>query len=219
MSDPVAASDSQGVGILEYRGAEAPERILRRRWVRIGLFVISLLAAVSPFLSFAYHESPLSVVASWARTGHEGALALVGLPFFAGVVAAAWRLRLVFDGGPVSRAGRQIVHGLAAMFVSATFAFSLQSVAHDVSGRDFLQMLIAPGLIAVGIGVITWLGARGRKEETVTAAIYFAYAANAAMCLLIFADSGQAGWWVTLCAVGAMGVEMAIAIVEAACGR
>src|SRR5258706_11431523 len=86
-----------GLNILEYRRGEAPESILHLRWVRVTLFLVSLAAAVSPFLAFAYGDSPESVVEEWLIRQREGTLGLIGFPFFAGVVAAIGKVRLTFD--------------------------------------------------------------------------------------------------------------------------
>jgi hypothetical protein len=207
-----------GTNILEYRRGEPAESVLCRRWVRVILFVISLGAAVSPFLPFAYGYSPESVVEEWVTQQHEGTLAMIGFPFFAGVVAAMWKLRLTFDKLPL-RAERFIAFALSGTFVTATGAFTLQNLAQYLKLTEWLQMLVAVGIIAVGVGVVAWLGVKNRKSEAVTAAIYFAYAGNAVMCLLIFAGSGEPGWWVTLGVVAAMGVEMVITILQTALGR
>jgi hypothetical protein len=218
MSDPVAASDSRGVGVLEYRGAEAPELVLRRRRVRICLLGIALAAAVSPFLAFDFGESPWSVVKEWMTSRREATLALIGLPFFAGVVAAGWKLRLIFDAPP-SRVARCIVYWLAGMFATATGTVCVMMYLNDLNFAERLQVLVAPGVMALGVGVITWHAVKGRRTDAVTAAIFFAYAANAAMCLVIFSDSNESGWWLTLATVSAMGVEMVTTIVLTALGR
>jgi hypothetical protein len=102
-----------GLNILEYRRGEPAESILRRRWVRVMLFVVSLGAAVSPFLAFAYGYSPESVVEEWVTQQREWTLAMIGFPFFAGVVAAMWKLRITFDKPP-SRAIRDCDRGVCA---------------------------------------------------------------------------------------------------------
>src|SRR3954467_9343149 len=128
MGEPIEPAPSVPVAanILEYRRGETPEMILRRRPVRVGLFVMSLAAAISFFLSFAYHESPLSVVAEWMRSGREGILALIGAPFFAGVVGMVWKLRLLFPAP--TRATRSIVYMFAGMLATATGVFCTQGL-------------------------------------------------------------------------------------------
>jgi hypothetical protein len=103
--------------------------------------------------------------------------------------------------------------------VTATGAFALQGLFEDLRLIERLQLLVAVGIVAVGVGVVTWLNMKARRREAVTAAVYFAYIGNAVMCLLIFAGSGEPGWWVTLGVVAAMGVEMVITIVQTALGR
>jgi hypothetical protein len=209
---PVAAN------VLEYRRGERPEMIVRRRAVRVGLFVLSLAGAISVFLPFAYGESPMSVVSEWMTSGREGLLALIGAPFFAGLVAMAWKLRLSFSAPP-SRAARSVVYLFAGMLATSTGVFCAQALSNDMNLFERLQVCVAVGLLVVGLIVVTWLGLREHRNEAATAAIYFAYAANATMCLLVFADSAQAGWWMTLGVVGVMGAEMALTIVETALGR
>jgi hypothetical protein len=209
---PVAAN------VLEYRRGEMPEMILRRPRVRVGLFVLSLAGVVSVFLPFAYGESPLSAVMEWMASGREGVLALIGAPFFAGIVAMAWKLRLSL-AAPPSRAARSVVYLFAGMLATATGVFCAQALSSDMNLFERLQVGVAVGLLVVGLIVVGWLGLREHRNEAATATIYFTYAANATMCLLVFADSAQAGWWVTLGVVGVMGTEMALTIVETAMGR
>jgi hypothetical protein len=205
--------------VLEYRSGETPEMIVRRPRVRVGLFVLSIMGAVSVFLPFAYGESPLSVLSEWMRSGREGALALIGAPFFAGIVAMAWKLRLVFHPPP-SRPARSVVYMIAGMLATATGVFCAQAlVSNDMNLFERLQVCTGIGVLVVGLLVSGWLGLKERRSEAATATIYFAYAANAAMCLWVFADSAQVGWWVTLGVVAVMGAEMALTIVETAMGR
>lgn len=205
--------------VLEYRRGETPEMIVRRSRVRVGLFVLSLAGAVSVFLPFSYGESPFSVVMEWMTSGREGALALIGAPFFAGVVAMAWKLRLVFSAPP-SRPARSVVYMFAGTLATATGVFCAQAlVSNDMNLFERLQVGTGIGVVVVGLLVSGWLGLKERRSEAATATIYFAYAGNATMCLWVFADSAQAGWWVTLGMVGVMAAEMVVTIVETAMGR
>jgi hypothetical protein len=220
MGEPIESAPAVPVAanVLEYRSGETPEMILRRPRVRVGLFVLSLAGAVSLFLPFAYHESPVSVVADWMTSGREGVLALIGAPFFAGIVAMAWKLRLTFSAPP-SRGARSIVYMFAGMLATATGVFCALALFNDLNLFERLQVCAGVGVLVVGLVVVAWLGLREHRNEAATATIYFAYAGNATMCLLVFADTAQAGWWVTLGVVGVMGAEMALTIVETALGR
>jgi hypothetical protein len=220
MGEPIESARALPVAanVLEYRSGERPEMIVRRPAVRVGLFVLSLAGAVSVFLPFAYGESPLSAVMEWMTSGREGALALIGAPFFAGIVALAWKLRLMFPARP-SRVARAIVYLFAAMLATATGVFCAQALSNDMNLFERLQVCVGIGLLVIGLIVVAWLGLREHRNEAATATIYFAYAGNATMCLLVFADSAQVGWWVTLGVLGVMGAEMALTIVETALGR
>ena len=204
--------------ILEYRTSEQPEMIVRRPRVRVALLVLSLAGVASVFLPFAYGESPLSVVADWMVTGREGALALIGAPFFAGIVAMAWRLRLTF-ARPPGRAARSMVYMCAGMLATATGVFCGQALLEDMNLFERLQVCVGIALLVVGMVVSGWLGLKEHRTEAATATICFAYAANATMCLWVFADNAQAGWWVTLGVVCVMGAEIVLTIVETALGR
>ena len=106
------------------------------------------------------------------------------------------------------------------MLATATGVFCSLALSNDMNLFERLQVCAGIGVLVVGLVVVTWLGLREHRNEAATAAIYFAYAGNATMCLLVFADTAaQAGWWVTLGVVGVMGAEMALTIVETALGR
>ena len=70
-------------------------------WLRELALLVSLPAAVAPFIDFTYHTSPASVVSEFAKAmfrdkPDEGfVLILIAMPFCLGIVIALRRLRLL----------------------------------------------------------------------------------------------------------------------------
>lgn len=203
--------------VLEYAGADASRDRRLPLPLRGVFFCVALVAAVTPFLPFAVGTSPLDVVRVWERSWDFN-LMLVGLPFFAGVFGAVWRLRL-FVGHPW-RAERALLYGVALVLGAANVVLLFRGIdGGDFKVEELLQILVGPGVaLAWAVGAV-WLRRRGRRDEAVTAALAGAYLGNAAMCLLIFAPSSDIGWRVTAGVVLGLVSETVTTLVWAARSR
>jgi hypothetical protein len=189
------------VPVLEYGrpgdGAAVPPGV----WLRVVCFVLSLLAAGSIFLPFAFDTSPLDALTQWDDLANEFVLILLSVPFLAGIPIAAWSLRRLARPR-LTRGERWVVLALAVAFAGAMLWACVRTLVEgDLQVVEVFLLLIGPALLAGVAVVFVWLMRRGRRDAAAIAGLDGAYVANAVMLLIIFHSVDEWGWWVTCVAV------------------
>jgi hypothetical protein len=203
--------ESAGPPVLEYAAADGAAQRPLPALLRATFLLVAFGAAFSPFLSFAYGTSPLDTLPFDDRHV-DLPLMLVGLPFFAGCVALAWKLRLL--GPPTHVIERVAVHVMALLFASATAGFIARGGSEG--GLTFLEwttIAVAPLILTGGTVLLVWFRRKRRPDDAAFVAVCTAYAANAVMCLLIFWGSRYPGWLLTAAVILGMLSEAVTTVV------
>jgi hypothetical protein len=207
---PTTPTPAMAVPVLEYGRpgdhVAAPPGV----WLRGVCFALSLLAAGSIFLPFAFGVTPLDALTHWDDVANEFVLILLAVPFLAGVPIAAWSLRRLVRPR-LTRGERWIVLILAIAFAAAMVWASVRTLVEgDLQPVEVFLILIGPALLAGVVVVFIWQTRRGRRDAAAVAALNGAYVANAVMLLIIFHSIDEWGWWVTAVAVAGLIFESAV---------
>src|SRR4051812_18920198 len=146
--------------VLEYATADGATQRPLPILLRATFLLVTFGAAASPFLDFAYGTSPLDTIPYNARH-FDLPLMLVGLPFFAGVVALAWKLRRL--GPPTHIVERLIVYFLALAFAGATAGFIARGGTEGgLTYTEWVTIAIAPVILTGGTVLLVWFRRKGR---------------------------------------------------------
>jgi hypothetical protein len=203
------------------RDADAPLHV----WARLGFVVTAGEAVATFFLPFSFGIAPFGVVGAlmplgWRAGGLAGfgwPLLLVAAPFLASFPIALLALRRLFvPRRRMSVAERVVCFVVAGACAAATLFLSAGMLFEDAFVPEMLKMLVGPTGVVAGVGLISWLVWRGRADDAAAAAMQVAYAANGAMCALMFAEDAEIGWWLTWLALAGVLAEQTVAIVRAA---
>jgi len=184
--------------------------------LQLVAFVLSLPAAVVPFVPFCWGVSPLKAVQEidsmhWNDLG----IPLLGITFFLGlpiVAAQAFRLLEV----PFHRGLRCATWLGFSVAGAATATVSVQIINHALRERADGSVvgasvgLAALFLIATAL-VLARRWFRDPAAPTVLPAslvLAFPYAGNALICLIAFVDDRQIGWWLTVAALLGLALDL-----------
>src|SRR5690242_20737114 len=164
------------------------------RWLRALALLLTLPAALAPFVNFTYDISPMYVIREFFHMLLAGAresdmfLVLLAIPFFLGPAIVIAHVRLLVHDS-MTRPERAILLSFAAASASATLSFLgfglYQTVYHfDKSDLEFLPIFaIGPALIGAGCFLVWRLRRRGSGlQSIVMTAMRIAYVANAIGC-------------------------------------
>ena len=178
--------------VLDY-GITAIPRTRPLQWL---MLVLSLPSLVVPFLDFYWHVSPLdAVVEPFVNDWVEVPLALLGFGFFVAFPIIAWRTHLLWRE-PRRRARRAY---LASALLAWAGTVALNALWYREMIRrvreegwalpgDAYPFLLAGPVAVIGLLIAWRLHARGSANRALTVALTTPYLANAAICLLGFAD-------------------------------
>jgi hypothetical protein len=218
------ATDNAGAGppprqVLAYAppaagGADAASPV----WLRLLFLLTAGVAAATFFLPFTYATSPLDVLADMRDRSGSLNLALVAFPFVAGVAMAVLALRrLILPRRSLAFSGRVACLAIAGACAAATlFVTARVFMFEGMFEPEMLNMLVGPAIVVGGVALMSWLTWRGRPGDAAVAAVQLAYAANGAMCLLIFGYSDYPGWRLTCVAIAGVLAEQVLMIVRVA---
>ena len=200
------------------------------RWTQVFLLAVSLPSLVVPFLDFYWNVSPLQAVLELFSDNSIDTLpiALLGLGFFTAFPIVAWRTHLLWRE-PGRGAGR-------AYLAAALLAWAGTVALNALWYREVFQRVRAgewafpgdgyPFLLAAPVAVagllIAWrLHARGGDtDRAFTVVLTTPYLANAAICLLAFADGDPTiGYVLALLVSGVWTVEIGANVVRVRRGR
>jgi hypothetical protein len=182
----------------------------------LTLFLLSLVAAATPFLPFTLDTSPLDV---WTRflsdpSTPDREIIQIATPFFVALPLAAWRLRRLVR--PALRRGERLVmYAIGLAGASLTGVFVARGLAdHDFKPIEFAQLLLAPAALGLGVLTVAALLRRRHRDDAATVALTTGYASNGAMLLAALFSPDHPGWWVTLVAVIGIAIEWGYLLVR-----
>lgn len=169
--------------------------------------VVWLTAGVVAFLPFAFNTSPWNAV-TLQVPGNQGNWwhVLVGAPFFLAFPMIWLRGRLLFSGWGLSPAGRRLLWSAVGLSVLGTLLVETPFLLH-LAGTSAWQRL---SVLSLGIGIVAvsaiLLLVHRRSisaDRACMIAVNTAYAANAALCLVVYSEAtgsiwSQLGWRVTM---------------------
>lgn len=213
--DEAAAADS----LREYRGSV---------WIHALMLVVWLVAAAATFVPFARGTSALDAVTLHVP-GNQGNWwhVLVGAPFFLAFPIIWLRLRILLAARLSTRSGRRVLWAFTGLSLVGTVLVELPFLRH-LAGTSEWQRLIVLGLglgIALVSATLLWLR---RKSITPAwhciAGIETAYLANAALCLVVYAEAtgpiwSRLGWLLTMGTVWPIAFELVTILASGTEGR
>jgi hypothetical protein len=167
---------------------------LSRSKLYLATTLLGCAGLVTPFLQFAYGESPLSVITE----AFQGVL--LGLPFFLAIPISAASLRWMFLGQPARwelgiTFGSALITGLGILAPMVRLVYE----PFSFSPGEWVVLALPLSILALA-SVYIWRRWRSRMPaaQTAAAAMQFAYCANALLCLAGFWKERQIGAYVTL---------------------
>jgi len=188
--------------------------------LQLVAFVLSLPAAVVPFVPFCWGVSPLKAVQEidsmhWNDLG----IPLLGITFFLGLpIVAAQGFRLLEV--PFHRGLRCATWLGFSVAGAATATLSVQIINHALRERaDGSVVGASVGLAALFLIATALVLARRWSRDTTVPTILpaslvlaFPYAGNALICLTAFVDDRQIGWWLTVVALFGLALDLIAAV-------
>lgn len=188
-----------------------------RRWANALMLVLWLVAGAVVFVPFARDTSALDAVTLHVP-GNQGNWwhVLVGAPFFLAFPMIWMRLRMLFAARLSTRSGRRALWIVTGLSIAATVLVELPFLRH-LAGTSEWQRLVVLGLglgIALVSTVMLWLQrSHIAPTRACVAGLDTAYLANAALCLVVYAEAtgpawSRLGWIVTMWTVWPMTLEL-----------
>ena len=179
--------------VLDYSTTPLP-RARRMQWL---LLALSIPSVVVPFLEFYWDVSPLDAVAEPFLSDWSDVLpiALLGFGFFTAFPIVAWRAHHLLR--ELQRRARRAYLAAALLAWAETVALNAlwyREVFQRVRAgewafpQDAYPFLLAAPVAVAGLLIAWRLHARGDTNRASTVVLTTPYLANAAICLLGFAD-------------------------------
>src|SRR5688500_7955130 len=158
----VVAGAARDILFLNY--AARPER--RGRWpgMRVALFILSLPALVTPFLSFTWGTSPLDVIEDVPGWNSEWPLYLLALTFFASFPILLWKARRLAWATPPGRwetralAVVALIVTVPAVMVVGRMLWEVRQTmrAGNMRGDETVMLSLAVVVLAGGLILSAW---------------------------------------------------------------
>lgn len=195
-------------GLREWRGAG---------WWNALMLLVWLVAGAVVFVPFARDTSALDAVMMHVP-GNQGNWwhVLVGAPFFLALPMIWLRLRVLFAARLSTRTGRRVLWVVTGLSLVGTVLVELPFLRH-LAGTSEWQRLVVLGL-GLGIALLStamlWVRRRAIAATWLcVAGLETAYLANAALCLVVYAEAtgtvwSRLGWMVTMWTVWPMALEL-----------
>ncbi|MFC5860769.1 hypothetical protein ACFPT7_00525 [Acidicapsa dinghuensis] len=193
-----------------------------REWRGVGwwnalMLLVWLVAAVTVFVPFARDTSALDAVTLHVP-GNQGNWwhVLVGVPLFLAFPMLWLRLRALSAKQLPTRVGRRVLWVVIGLSLVGTVLVELPFLRH-LAGTSEWQRLVVLGLglgIALVCTAMLWVKRRSiAPMQLCIAGIETAYLANAALCLVVYAEAmgpvwSRLGWLVTMGTVWPMALDL-----------
>jgi hypothetical protein len=188
--------------------------------MRLILVIAAIPAAITPFMPFTLGTAPANVFYRLAKQpltqwsfDMDLRIGLLAAPFVLGILILLLQLRLLVAGRitiPEKIIAMSLGFFCALMTLTfvGTALFDQAGSFNSISAEDWAILFIGPVVISVG-WLATWrLARRHAKSEIIASGwLYTAYLANAGLCLAVFRDNRDPGWYITAVASLAMIVE------------
>jgi hypothetical protein len=182
--------------------------------LRLGLFVLSLPALVTPFVSFTWGTSPVDVVeGGWDG---EWPLYLMALTIFAGLPIVLWKARRLAWAMPPARWETRVL-AVAAVIVTLPAVVIVGRMLWDtgemmaernLGGDELLMLSLAVVALAGGLFLSAWRWRRRGLLFGLETCLVVGYVTVAVMCLLAFHEWPETGYWLTVPVTASLGAEM-----------
>lgn len=186
-------------------------------WVDAVSLLLWIVAGAAAFLPFAFDTSPWNAV-TFHVPGNQGNWwhALVGAPFFLAFPMIWLRFCALFRAQKPGLAFQRLIWIAAGSSIGGTVLVELPFLLH-LAGTSEWQRL---SVLSLGFGIvmasaITMIVRRRNLSpmRACIASIDTAYLANAALCLVVYAEasggaSSRSGWMVTSVIVWPMALEL-----------
>lgn len=186
-------------------------------WVNTIALLIGLAAGAVAFLPFAFDTSPWDAVILRVP-GNQGNWwhFLAGAPFFLAFPMIWLRLRALFSTALSTVIGRRMLFGAAGLSTAGTLMVLVPFLLHLAGTSEWQRLFVLSLVFGIVIASAVLLILRRRHILPTRACLVClntAYLANAAVCLVVYADAtgttwSRSGWMVTSVIVWPIALEL-----------
>jgi len=177
----------------------------------------SLVAAAAFFVPFAVNTSPWDAI-MLRVPGDQGNWwhLLLGVPFLLPYAMIWLLLRQRFSASHPAAAARRLVWVLVAVSACGTVSVEVPFLLHRAGtseGQRLLVMFLGLGSLMAGAAIVVTRRRSLSPTRTCLVGLLAAYLANAAICLLVYAEAkgsvrSRLGWFVTAAIVWPLVLEL-----------
>ncbi|MGB6932389.1 MAG: hypothetical protein WBD91_06405 [Acidobacteriaceae bacterium] len=193
-------------------------------WIDSAALILWLAAGAVAFLPFAFNTSPWDAV-TLRVPGNQGNWwhFLAGAPFFLAFPMIWVRLRSLFSSQPFTPAARRILWIAAGLSMAGTTLVEMPFLLHLAGTKgwpSFTILSVGFGIMISSLVLLFALRRRFSPSRACLAGLNTAYLANAALCLVVYAEAAggfasRSGWYVCMVIVWPMLFELAWLFLQA----
>jgi len=204
-------------GIEDYNQSSRPEEEPSPIWATAIALLVGLFAGAVAFLPFAFDTSPWDAVILRVP-GNQGNWwhFLAGAPFFLAFPMIWLRLRALFSNQLSTVVGRRVLFGVIGLSIVGTILVLVPFLLHLAGTSEWQRLFVLSLVFGIVIASAVLLFLRRRHILPTRACLVglnTAYLANAAVCLVVYADAtgttwSRSGWMVTMVIVWPIAFEL-----------
>jgi hypothetical protein len=175
-------------------------------WLNALLLLIWIVAAVVPFLPFAFDTSAWDAV-TFRVPGGQGNWwhFLAGAPIFLAYPMVWLRLRSFFSSRLSTAKGRRLIWIAVGLSIAGTMAVQTPFLLHLAGTSEWQRLTVLSlgfGIVIASAAILFWRRRFIPRTQACLAGLATAYLANMGLCLVVYAGApgsiaSRSGWFVS----------------------